>query len=349
MRWADIYLAGTGAYLPAQRESARRAVATGRYDATESAANGIRAVHVAGPEEPPPVMAAAAARQALDRAGHTMSGPSLVVHASLGHQGLDFWTPAHYIRRETIGGDGPTFEIRHSSNGGMAAIETAAAYLTAMPSLTAALITAADAFTAPYVDRWRSENQQVYGDGAGAVVLTRQQGVARLVATATVTDADLEPVYRGTAGWAAAPMPGGEPVDLRGRKRDYLLLSPERYDEVIEQTQSGLRTALDTALADAAITADEVEFFVHPIIGETVVAYTYGQRLGIAASATLYDWGRSVGHLGAADQLVQLDQILAGGMVKAGRHVVAIGSGAGFGWTVAVLEILGAPTEPASA
>ncbi|GHJ15428.1 MULTISPECIES: ketoacyl-ACP synthase III family protein [unclassified Micromonospora] len=345
MRWADVYLAGTGAYLPERRESARRAVATGRYDAAESTANGIRAVRVAGPAEPPPVMAVAAARQALDRAGRpTDGGPTLVIHASLGHQGLDFWTPAHYIRRETIGGDGPTFEIRHSSNGGMAAIETAAAYLTAMPAVTAAVITAADAFALPYVDRWRSENQQVYGDGAGALVLTREPGLARLVATATVTDSGLEPIYRGAAEWVAAPMPDGGPVDLRGRKREYLLLSPERYDEAIEQTQAGLRTALDNALADAGITVDGVDLFVHPVIGETVVAYTYGERLGIPATATLYDWGRDIGHLGAADQFVQLHHLLVNGLVRAGRHVVAIGSGAGFGWTVAVWEIL--PTAP---
>lgn len=50
MRWDNVYVAGLGAHLPEQVETAEEAVAAGRYDAEEARANGIRAVRVAGPE-----------------------------------------------------------------------------------------------------------------------------------------------------------------------------------------------------------------------------------------------------------------------------------------------------------
>lgn len=343
MRWDGLWVAGLGTYLPEQVQTAREAVAAGRYDAGESMANGISAVRVARPDEAPAVMAAAAGRQAATRSGHRAEEFGLVLHAGMGHQGQDFWTPASYVQRETIGGTGPAVEVRQGSNGGLAALELAASHLTARPDRTAVLVTTGDAFHRPYIDRWNSDNQQVYGDGAGALVLSSRTGFARLRAMVSLSDATLEPIYRGTSGWTAAPFQSGAPVDLRRRKRDHLLQRPELYDETIQRMTNAVEFVLRTALDEAKVTVDEIAYTVHATLAETIVSFTYHHHLGLDRARTTYDWGRDLGHLGAGDELVGLTHLLEERLVAPGDLVLALGAGIGYCWTAAVLEIADLP------
>ncbi|MCJ1681154.1 ketoacyl-ACP synthase III family protein [Streptomyces sp. APSN-46.1] len=343
MRWQNLYIAGSGTYFPEGVETAEEAIAAGRYSTAEHAANGIRAVRTAGESEAPPVMAATAGRLAVERSGHAAEDFSLVLHGCMGHQGQDFWTPAHYVQRETVGGHGPAIEIRQGSNGGLAGLELAASQLTARPNATAALITTGDAFQSPYVDRWRTENQQVYGDGGTALVLSNREGFARLRSTSSRSEPELEPVYRGTGGWTPAPDQAAWPVDLRGRTREYLLADPFRYDDVIARTGKSLDLVVRDALADADAALDDVAFVVHPAIGETIVEYSYFGQLGIGRERTAYDWARDFGHLGAGDQFAGIDHLVASGRAARGDLLLAIGVGIGYMWTAAVVEVLDSP------
>src|SRR4051812_41302340 len=115
VRWDNLYLAGVGAYLPDQAQTAEEAIAAGRYSEAANESNGIRAVRLASDDEPGPVMAAAAGRQAVARSGHDKDEFGLVVHACVGHPGRDFWTPAHYVQDQTVGGSGAAVELRQGS------------------------------------------------------------------------------------------------------------------------------------------------------------------------------------------------------------------------------------------
>jgi 3-oxoacyl-[acyl-carrier-protein] synthase-3 len=233
-------------------------------------------------------------------------------------------------------------EIRQGSNGGLAALELAASHLAARPG-GAALITTGDAFRLPYVDRWASDAQQVYGDGAGALVLSADHGFARLVSTASCSDSTLEPLYRGTAGWTETPFATGKPVDLAARKSDYLLQHEDLYDEVIAKMVKNGSATLQQALDDAGITLEAARFLVHPVIGETIATMSFHQRLGVDRSRTTYDWGVHLGHTGAGDQLLGLNHLVESRRPQPGDMVVMIGVGIGYVWTAAVLEFLDTP------
>lgn len=343
MRWQHLYIAGTGTYFPEAVETAEQAIAGGRYSADEHAANGLRAVRTAGADEAPAVMAARAGAQAVERSGHAAKDVSLVLHACMGYQGQDFWTPAHYVQRETVGGIGPAIEIRQGSNGGLAALELAAAHVAGRPDVTAALLTTGDAFRLPYVDRWRTESQQVYGDAGTALVLSGREGVARVRSTASRSAPDLEPLYRGSDGWSASAEQDSWPLDLRSRTRNYLLADPFRYDEVIARTGENLDLVVSEALADADTKSAELAFVVHPAIGQTIVEHSYVGQLGIAPDRTVYEWARDYGHLGAGDQFAGLDHLLTAGRVDRGDLVLVLGVGIGYMWTAAVVEVLAAP------
>ena len=343
MRWQHLYIAGTGTYFPEGVETAEEAVAAGRYSPDEHAANGIRAVRTAGADEAPPVMAARAGARAVERSGHATGEVSLVLHSCMGYQGQDFWTPAHYVQRETVGGTGAAMEIRQGSNGGLAALELAAAHVAGRPDVTAALLTTGDAFRLPYVDRWRTESQQVYGDAGTALVLSGREGIARLRSTASRSAPELEPLYRGTDGWSASPDRDRWPLDLRTRTRRYLLADPFRYDAVIARTGECLDLVVREALADADAKPSEVAFVVHPAIGQTIVEHSYVGPLGIAPDRTVYGWARDYGHLGAGDQFAGIDHLLATGRADRGDLILVLGVGIGYMWTAAVVEVLAAP------
>jgi len=341
MRWNDIYIAATGSYLPQAVETAEQAVAAGRYSHSEMVANGFRAVRAATEQETGPVMAAAAARTAMARAGISGENVDLTVHACVGHQGQEFWTPVNYVHQEGVGGSGLTVEIRQGSNGGLTGLEFAASHLAARGA-DAAVVTTGDAFRLPYFDRWASDSQQVYGDGAGALVVSSRGGFARLISTVSLSDSTLEPIYRGS-GWTAAPFEDGKPVDLASRKSSYLQSHEDGYEEVIGRMSAHAADVLATALAEAGATIGDVDHFIHANIAATIVGFAFHTLLGVKPETTPYEWGLDFGHMGAGDQIIGLDHLAEIGALRPRQLVATMGVGTGFMWTAAVLEILEAP------
>ena len=345
MRWDHLYLAALGTYLPSQRESAASAVADGLFDAQEYERYECRGVTVAGADEPPPDMAVWAARRALSQSDHGDADFALLLHASMYHQGRDLWTPAHYVQRGTIGGPALAVDVYQGANGSLAALELAASHLMAREGgPPAALITCADSFPLPGFDRWRSDSDCVFGDGAVAAVLSRDHGPLRLLATASVSDPELEPVFRGNGGWTTAPHLDCRPIDLRGRKQEWMREQAD-VPAVYGRVAANARAAVDQALQDAGVALGDIELLVHANIARPLAEAQFHHALGIPAQRTTYEWGRDIGHVGGADQLLGLDHLMESGRLAAGQRVLLVGAGMGFTWTAAVLEMSG-PAAP---
>ncbi|WP_433547514.1 ketoacyl-ACP synthase III family protein [Streptomyces sp. CA-294286] len=348
MRWDNVYLAGTGSRLPERIQTAEQAVADGLADAAECAAHGIRAVRVAADDETGPVLAAAAGRAAVAMAGTPAEEFGLTVHAYVGHQGQEMWTPASYVQNETVGGTAPAVELLQNSNGGLFALETAASHLAARPGVPGAvLVTAGDTHKLPYFDRWNSDDSLAHGDGGGAAVLSSRGGFAKVRATLSYGDPSLEPFLRGTQGWTAAPFADGKPVDLRARIRGYMERNEDNLDVMGEKIGTMSAKVLDDALAEADIALDDARFFLHPNINLPTIEYAYHDALGVDPARTVYEWGRDLGHMGAGDHLIGLDHIVRTRSPRKGDLLIAMGATAGFVWSVAVLEFL-ADIDPES-
>jgi 3-oxoacyl-[acyl-carrier-protein] synthase-3 len=338
MRWNNVYLAGLGSYFPATTMTAQQAVEDGRYSAEDLELNGYRAVREADDSETGPVMAAAAGKTAVTRSGLASEDFSLVAHGSIGHQGQDIWTPAHYVQAGAVGGNASAIEVRQGSNSGMAAIELAASWV-ASRGETAALVTVGDAFRLPYFDRWKADDQLVYGDGAAAAVLSSTGGFAKLISSSSRADASLEPLYRGQDGWTPAPFHDGKPVDLGRRKRAWLERHEGGYDEAIESINKNFGVVLQDALADADTDLASTQWFVHANMSRSIADWGFYGALGLDPANTPYEWGLDYGHVGGADQLLGLNHLMETGKPQPGDKIVIASAGIGFMWTVAVLEI----------
>lgn len=345
MRTDGLYVAGTGMWLP-PRVSVADAVARGALPADRAARDRLVSVGVAG-DLAPPQMAVTAAREALTRAGCGRDEVDLLLHASVHHQGIDMWAPASYIQRAALGNRCPAFEVRQMSNGGMAALELAAGYLLADSGREAALLTAADRFCPPAVDRWRTETGMVFGDGGSAVVLSTKDGFARLRGLATVGDGFLEAMHRGDEVFTDGPLGGTVPVDLDARsavfRRDNGLAA------CVAHLVAGQDEAFERALHDADAKIGDISWFVLPHFGYARLHAGYFRRLPIDPDRTTWSWSRTVGHLGAADQFAGLNWLATTGALRPGQLCLLSGIGSGFTWSCAVLEVVRSPEWPVRA
>jgi 3-oxoacyl-[acyl-carrier-protein] synthase-3 len=288
-----------------------------------------------------PEMAVLAARAGLEGFEGEPDDISLLLHACAYHQGHDMWTPASYIQRIAVGNSCPAIEVRQMSNGGMAALQLAKAYLGADNSRAAALITTADRFCLPGFDRWRSDPSTICGDGATALVLSSRSGFARVRSLVSVADSGLEQGGRGDRPFSGAPLEAGMPIDLRANSSS--LISGLGLETLLRRIEEGQRSAFEQACEQAHIRFEDVDWYVLPNMGRTRMRAQYFEPFGIQCERTTWSWGRRVGHLGAGDQFGGLAHLVATGSLVPGQTCLLAGVGAGFTWTVAVLEIVAQP------
>lgn len=340
MRYDDLYVAGCGYWLPDTR-SAEQAVAEGRLGARTARETQALAVAVAeGPTAPSgPEMAVSAAHSALAQAAEAGHDPAvdLLLHASVYYQGHDLWAPASYVQDRTVRGSAPAVEIRQLSNGGMAALELAAGYLSGAGGREAALLTAGDRFCAPGFDRWNGDPGTVYGDGGSALLLSRAGGFARLLSVVTHADSSLERMHRGDDPFGDRPFAVRQPIDMAVAKAAYT--AEAGISLCVNRVSAGQHTALKTALAEAEVELADIDLFVLPHLGRRRLDAGFFKPFGIDPDRSTWSWSRSVGHLGAADQFAGLRMLHDTGRLRPGAHVLLAGIGAGFTWSCAVLRV----------
>ncbi|MFI2643394.1 ketoacyl-ACP synthase III family protein [Streptomyces sp. NPDC018610] len=339
MRVEDVFIRGTSVRLPSVLTVAD-AVAAGACPPRVASATGMVSVAFS-PEESAAEMAAAAARTALRRADSDGGDIGLLLHADTYHQGQDLWPVASYIQREALGNSCQAVEIRQMSNGGLAALDLATAYLTSGHGATDALLTTADRFCEPGIDRWRTDPGTPYADGATALVLSRRGGFARLLSLALFADPELEPMHRGDEPFGPAPFSHRTPVDFEQAKRAFIGRVGMSY--AITRAHNGQQTVVKQACADAGLELAEADWVLLPHFGHRRLRSIYYEPFGIDPARTAWDFSRTVGHLGAGDQFAGLDHLAAAGRLAPGDRCVLVSVGAGYSWGCAVLEIIHPP------
>ncbi|MFD9717969.1 ketoacyl-ACP synthase III family protein [Streptomyces sp. NPDC059076] len=345
MRWEGVFVAGTGVWL-GEPELARSAVESGRYDAEQHAQDDILSVSVADESMAPPDMAVHAATTALKRSGLDASDVELLIHSSIWFQGVEMWPAASYVAGHALGTSVTAFGLEQECNGGVGALEVAARQVSARPGEGAAMVTTADRFGAPLVQRWSSEPGFVYGDAGTALLLSTRGGFARLLATASGSDNSLEAVVRGPA---LKPLPSGGPLDLLGRVGHYVRTRGS-VREATEKVAAVVNRVVDTALADAGVGRADIDRVVTLASGRARLEWQLPQLLGFPVELSTWEFARRAGHLGAGDQIAGFNDLLERGELSVGDRVLFVGGGSGFSCTCAVLEIVDVPQwEPSGA
>lgn len=340
MRFNDIYVAGAASWLPP-----REPIGQDRYRPGQLEEYAWESACVADDDETVVGMAVKAGQLALDRSGVDPAEVSLLLHAHTWFQGIDVWAASSYIHHALLGDNrtAAALDLNQQSAGSMSALQLGADHLTADPGRRAVVITTADRFGLPGLDRWHAEGPKfILGDGAASLVLTRDRGFARLLAAVSVSDTALEPMSRGDTPFTLFSTAYQGPISAHKRTKAYLQRGEMSVDDIVARFDRGHAEAVHGLLDQAGLTLSDVRRFAFPNVGLRHLGELV-KPLGIDVSQTTWELGRTTGHMGAADPINGLTYLLEQGQLDVGDRVVLVGIGAGFFWSSALVEITELP------
>ncbi|GGW54679.1 hypothetical protein GCM10010503_34520 [Streptomyces lucensis JCM 4490] len=343
MRTPDIFIKATGRFLP-ETVSVEWAVEQGHYPARDAELHELGGVAVAG-DTPAPDMALWAAQEALKRCGHRPEDLDLLLYVNSWHQGPDGWQPQYYLQRLLVGGDVLSVNVQHGCNGMFSAMELAAAHLQAGPGPRSALVVASDNFGTPLMNRWTMGAGYIAGDGASAVVLTTDPGFARLLAVGSVAVPDAEQMHRGSEPLFPPGPTIGRAVDFTARNDSFReqALSQGMGTGVLMQVHQRTLELVDRTLSEAGITLGDVWRVAYMNFSREIVEQRCMAALGLPMSISTWEFGRTLGHVGASDQIVSLDELVTTGELRPGDHMLLLGMGPGVTLSCAVVKVVTPP------
>ncbi|MGN6188286.1 MAG: beta-ketoacyl-ACP synthase 3 [Conexibacter sp.] len=309
---------GVGAGLPRRSVSNDEVAARiGKTDEWIYTRTGIRERRVAEPDESLTAVAAAASRQALERAGVAASELDLVVVGTLT---ADERMPnaaaalAHELDALGIG----TIEVNAACSGFLTALSVGAAQIEAGRA-ERVLVVGAD-FISRINDPDSKLTAMLFADGAGAVVLAPTgvggSGTGRIGPVLLRHDAS-SPEYLYLA------RTGGATIEMDGHAT-----FKHAVNRMAEVTQEVL-TAAGTTLAD-------VDLFVYHQANARIVK-AVGERLALD-EARVVDCIERIGNMSAASIPYALDVAHAEGRLHDGARVLLAAFGGGFTWGGALVE-----------
>jgi 3-oxoacyl-[acyl-carrier-protein] synthase-3 len=216
------------------------------------------------------------------------------------------------------------------------ALELAAIRMFADPSLEHALVTTGDRFAEPGFARWNCDYGVSYGDGGTAIVLGRRQGPFTLLSVTATGAPQLEEMHRGDDPFSAAARSHGPRVDVRRTKKAFLTANGS---EAFARTCArALRSAIETALAEAGVLAEEISLVALPRLGYGVLEQAYLPTVTELIPAPALVMGRRTGHLGAGDAAANLVELHHRQALEVGGLALLISGGAGFSWSCLIVR-----------
>lgn len=341
MKLDDMYIAGIGTSEPQYIDTAE-AVEKGWYSAEERERSGLLSISIAG-TTPAPDLAVEAARFAVAQAGCAPEDFSGLFHTSVHPQGPDGWSAQHYINRNTINQPVTSVEIRNGCIGFFSNLHLAACYLRGKPDRTEALLTCADNFGTPSVNRWNASSLFVLADGGGAVVLSKRRGFARLLATGFASNPAMELHHRGGERMFPPGMTVGGTLNFDERMAYVREREAEAGVPPIGDFGSVVIEAADKTFAEAGVSPDDITKVVHDGFARWALRDIFLDPLGIEEKLGIWEFTRRLGHAGPLDQIRGLEYVWRNREVETGEKVLLVSGAPGMEAACAILEITEMP------
>ncbi|HEV7774986.1 MAG TPA: beta-ketoacyl-ACP synthase 3 [Conexibacter sp.] len=303
-----------GASLPA-RSVTNDEVATriGKTDAWIYTRTGIRERRHAQPDERLTDVAAAASREALERAGVAAAELDLVVVGTLTPD--DRMPNAAAALAHKLGAIGAgTIEVNAACTGFMTALSTGAAHVEAGRAQRV-LVVGAD-FISRITDHDSKQTAMLFADGAGAVVLAPSDGAGRIGPILLRHDAS-SPEFLYLA------REGGSTIEMDGHAT-----FKHAVNRIVEVTQE--------VVAAADLTLADVDLFVYHQANGRILR-SVAERLELDP-VRVVDCIELTGNMSAASVPYALAVAYGEGRVPDGARVLFAAFGGGFTWGGAVVE-----------
>jgi 3-oxoacyl-[acyl-carrier-protein] synthase-3 len=320
-------IAGTGSALPARRvTNAELAETVDTTDEWIVERTGIRARYLAGEGETTATLATAAARAALEAAGVDAASVGLIVLATATPD-QTFPSTATKVQAALGIDDCVAFDVQAVCSGFLYALSVAESMIRAGTTATA-LVIGAETFSR--ILDWEDRATCVlFGDGAGAVVLTAQDGAAdaRDPEARGVLAAKLhaDGRHNGLLYVDGGPSTTGTVGKLRMKGR-----------EVFRHAVVNLASVLNEALEGTGLVAADIDWLVPHQANARILEAT-ARKLGLAPSRVVVTVDQHA-NTSAASVPLALDQAVRDGRIQRGQLLVLEAMGGGFTWGAAVVR-----------
>lgn len=316
MKLSDIHVQSIGLHRATEWMSPAEAKAAGLCD-DDFPEDDLKGVQIV-PGVPAIDMAVTAAREAIGRANRTPAEIGMLLHATSLWNGPEEWSPAGYVLRELGCPDSSGQVLNQGCNGMLAALELATSWIALRDATRAALITTATAVhNSPTVDRWHSAGHGIaIGDGGAALLIGRQPGIAEISAVNSTTVPQMEGIQRGDLPLLEPDPPLRPKIDVMARARENAAKPGHDVVEFVGLMMQAYRTTMFRSLDDVDIGPDDLTRVLVPNVGAAHIGVTMLQQLGLPLSRSSWDYGRSIGHVGASDYALALEHLITSGEVS---------------------------------
>lgn len=318
------HIAGVGSYLPKRvltNEDLEQMVDTN--DEWIVSRTGIQERRLAAPDEATSDLAARAGERALACAGVAHSDVDLLIVAT---STPDMVFPSTACLTQTkIGLRCPAYDVNAACTGFIYALQAGVASIESGRAQTV-LVVGADALSR-YVDFTDRGTCVLFGDGAGAVVITAgvDPGVRGIVLGADGAGADMLKVP--SSGSAAPPT-----VERLEAHDQYLKMSG---NEVFKFAVRVVPRVTTEALEASEMTIDQLDWLVPHQANQRIIDAA-AERLGMPNDRVFSNIART-GNTSAATIPLALDDLYTGGQLAPGNTLALVAFGAGLTWGAAIV------------
>ena len=311
---------GTGSALPKRIvTNAELAAQVDTSDEWITERTGIKARHVAGEGETTASLGADAARRALDAAGMTAGDIDLIIVATCTPD-QTFPAAATKVQHALGCNGGVAFDVAAVCSGFLYAFSVAESMIRAGSAKNALVI---GSETMMRLLDWEDRGTCVlFGDGAGAVVLSGEIGERGVLATKLHADGQHNQLLYVDGG----PSTTGTVGKLRMQGR-----------EVFRHAVTNLSSVLLEVLDDAGLGADAIDWVVPHQANRRIIDAT-AKKLGLSADRVILTVDRHA-NTSAASVPLALDVAVRDGRIKAGDLIVLEAMGGGFTWGASLVRM----------
>ena len=314
-----IKILGTGAYLPERvltNEELSKMVETNDEWITQRV--GIRERHISEVETASD-LAIKAAKKALENSGLVGADIDLIVCATISSETL-CPTVAGLVGA-AIGAQCPAFDVSSACSGFLFALDTAAAFID-RGGIRNALVIGAERLS-KLVDGSDRSTCVIFGDGAGAAVITRGDNyLAHLLYTCGGNEVIEIPSFSGTS-----PFYKNEP------KHPYIFMDgQETFKFAVKKIVEDVNAVLDMV----GLTIDDIAFIVPHQANTRIIDYA-AKRLGISRDKIFVNIDK-VGNTSAASVPIALSQLAESGKLHKGDKIILCAFGGGLSSAACIIE-----------
>jgi 3-oxoacyl-[acyl-carrier-protein] synthase III len=325
----SIYIRGTGSYVPPKvlhnRDIEKILDTTDEWIAQRT---GVHERRVADPEVAASDLALEASKAALDMAGFKIKDLPLIILATITP---DTHCPAgaNWLQAKLGANNAVTFDVTAACSGFLFALNVAEQYLKA-GTFPYVLVVASEIMTRTL--NWKDRSTAIlWGDGAGAVLLSREGGGPEILSSHIHTDG---------AGGANLLMPGGgsrtTPISHESVDKDLHTLKMIEASASVRVAVKHFADSCVEAVEANGVTLEDVDWFI-PHQANLRMLQAVAKRLNVPFEK-FYMTVHKYGNISSASVSIALDEAVRTGAVQKGNLVLLTAFGGGLTWGSALIR-----------